>query len=219
MFRSYILPVIVWVFYKSLYFTWRITIEEPDELKQAIKEQKPFILAHWHGDELALIHFFSIYRLATMTSTSKDGELVDKIVRWLGGATSRGSSTRGGVGALKGLIRLIQKGYNSSVAVDGPKGPLHKVKPGIFEISKLTGCPIYWAGVYCDNPHIFKKSWNQAILPKPFSKVYIQWNGPYGPIRKEDDPKNPSFAAHLENELNAAKHQVLKKFEVNNAKC
>jgi lysophospholipid acyltransferase (LPLAT)-like uncharacterized protein len=132
MFRKYILPSIVWVFYKCLYFTWQIEIIEPDEMKSSIKNQTPFILAHWHGDELAMIHLFSRYKLATMTSTSKDGELVNTIVRWFGGATSRGSSTRGGVGALKGLIRLMQKGFNASIAVDGPKGPIHKVKPGIF---------------------------------------------------------------------------------------
>jgi hypothetical protein len=219
MIRRILLPILVWVLYKLLYFTWRIKVNEPDEMKNAIKENKPFILAHWHGDELALIHLFSRYKLATMTSTSKDGELVDKIVRWLGGVTSRGSSTRGGVGALKGLIRLIRSGYNSSIAVDGPKGPIYKVKPGIFELSKLTGCPIYWAGVYCDNPYVFQRAWNKSILPKPFSKIYIQWNGPWGPVQKEDDPKNVLFANHLEKELNAAKHQVFKKFDVNNAKC
>lgn len=219
MFRKYFLPIIVWVFYKCLYFTWRIEIIEPEEMKQAIRENKPFILAHWHGDELALIHLFSRYKLATMTSTSKDGELVDTIVRWFGGKTSRGSSTRGGVGALKGLIRLIQKGFSASIAVDGPKGPIHKVKPGIFELSKLSGCPIYWAGVYCSKAHIFHKSWNKALLPKPFARICIQWSGPMNAISRDDDPKNPSFAVSLENELNAAKHQLLKKFEVNNAKC
>lgn len=207
------------MFYKCLYFTWRIEIKEPEAMKLAIKEKSPFILAHWHGDELALIHLFSRYKLATMTSTSKDGELVDTIVRWFGGATSRGSSTRGGVGALKGLIRLMQKGYNASIAVDGPKGPIYKVKPGIFELSKISGCPIYWSGVYCDKAHIFQKSWNKALLPKPFARIYIEWNGPMKALDRNDDPKNPSLNLKLENELNAAKHQLLKKFDVDNAKC
>jgi hypothetical protein len=38
-------------------------------------------------------------------------------------------------------------------------------------------------------------------------------------INRDEDPKNPSLAIQLENELNAAKHQLLKKFDVDNAKC
>lgn len=184
-------------------------------MKEKLREHQPFILAHWHGDEVALLHLISRYKLATMISTSKDGELMTWIISKLGGTASRGSSTRGGVSALKGLIRLMKYGgHNSSIAVDGPKGPIYKAKPGIFELSRLTQSPIYWAGVSSDRFFQFDKAWNKAILPKPFAKVYIEWHGPLGPISKEDDPKSPNLALELENKLNAAKHQATKQFEV-----
>lgn len=114
-----------------------------------------------------------------MTSTSKDGQLIDYVIRKFGGATSKGSSTRGAVGALKGLVRLMKKDeYNSSMAVDGPKGPIYKVKPGVFELSKLTKAVIVPVGV-ASHPHLsFEKSWNKARLPKPFAKIHVFFSRP-----------------------------------------
>lgn len=217
--KNILIPLIVWVIYKVLYFTWKIEIIEPPSMKEALSKKKPIILSHWHGDELALIHVIPRYRIATMVSTSKDGEMMNFFIRLLGGTTSRGSSTRGGVSALKGLIRLMHSGYNTSMAVDGPKGPIYKVKPGVFELSKITQSPIYWAGVYVDKKLTFRKSWNQAILPKPFAKIYIHWFGPMECVAKTADPKSTELSTILENNLNAAKHQLSKNFEVNNTKC
>lgn len=184
-------------------------------MQQLLMENKPFLLAHWHGDELVLLHLVKRYKIATMTSTSKDGELMTWVINKLGGTSSRGSSTRGGSTALRGLIKLIKfGGYNSSVAVDGPKGPLHKVKPGIFEISRLTQTPIFWSGVSASKYHIFTKAWNKAILPFPFSRVTIQWHGPMPPITSEQDPKSADLAEKLESNLNAAKQQAITSFSL-----
>ncbi len=208
--RSHILPWLIWAIYKSLALTWRITLVESEGLKRALKEKKTIIFAHWHGDELAIIHLVHHYQIATMTSTSKDGSLVDNVIRRLGGATSRGSSTRGGVSALKGLIRLLKDGHNASMAVDGPKGPLHIVKPGVFELSRLGDAEIVPVGVAASNPHVFRKSWNKAILPKPFSRVVIVFPEPWKPMSREVDIRSPELAGRLAQSLSDAHHQASK---------
>lgn len=169
-----------------------------------MKNQRAMMLAHWHGDELALIHLAPRYRLATITSTSKDGELVNSVLRLLGVKTSRGSSTRGGAQALKGLLRLAKAGRNCSFAVDGPKGPLHKVKPGIFEVSRMLEAPIYACGVSCDRAWHFPRSWNKTYLPKPFAKISVHWTGPFGPVTRSQDPRDLQIAEHLEKEIHLA---------------
>src|SRR5690606_9607434 len=157
---------------------------------------------------IALLQFFSIYKVSTIVSTSKDGEMMNNLVRWMGGETSRGSSTRGGVGALKGLFKLVQNGWNCSFAVDGPKGPIYKAKPGVFEISKRLKIPIYVAGVHCDRPLIFPKSWNQTYLPKPFAKITVKWLGPWGPVSENQDAKDLDLAKSLEDFLFEARRQA-----------
>ena len=52
MFRRYVLPALVYLFYRSLRMTWRITLDECPSFQQALKNREPGIFAHWHGDEL-----------------------------------------------------------------------------------------------------------------------------------------------------------------------
>ncbi len=174
MFRSYVLPWLVWVFYRLWTATWRVRLIESPGLQEAKERGERLIFAHWHGTELHIVPLVRPYRIATMTSTSKDGQLIDFTIRKFGGATSKGSSTRGGIGALKGLVRLIvQQDYRGSMAVDGPKGPLHMVKPGVFELSRLAGARIVPMGSAASSAIVFEKSWNKASLPKPFSRVVV----------------------------------------------
>ncbi|MGE0529059.1 MAG: lysophospholipid acyltransferase family protein [Bdellovibrionales bacterium] len=199
--RAFLLPRIVWFLYRLWSLTWRLQCHEPEGLTAAKRNGDKLVFAHWHGDELCIVPLIRPYRIATMTSTSKDGSLIDYAVRKFGGATSRGSSTRGGIGALKGLIRLMGQGYRASMAVDGPKGPLHRVKPGVFELSRLAGARIVPMGAACSHAFIFKRSWNKARLPKPFAKVQVQFLEPWPVIQKGDSAKSPELAERLAAEI------------------
>lgn len=210
--RKYILGFLAWLIYRSLSLTWRVTVNEPESMKQFLQGRQPIILAHWHGDELPLAAWIGHYRIATIASTSKDGEMMNTMIYLLGGVTTRGSSTRGAVNALKGLIRLVRdEKRNTSFAVDGPKGPIYQVKPGVFEVSRLMNCPIFAAGIACDRKWVFEKAWNKAFLPKPFARIYIQWAGPVGPITKEQDPRSEEIAKSLADALRNAQTEALKK--------
>ena len=39
-------------------------------MREELNQKKGIILAHFHGDEIALISLARIYKIATMTSTS-----------------------------------------------------------------------------------------------------------------------------------------------------
>ncbi len=199
--KGLVLGFLVWIIYKIISITWRVKIFEPTSLKSELEQNKSVVLAHFHGDELVLISLVKKYRIATMTSTSKDGEIMNTALKLLGAKTSRGSSTRGGIGALKGLLRLSKMGHNISFAVDGPKGPLFQIKPGVFELSRLTHTNIYSCGVFCDRAWHFPKSWNKTFFPKPFALIYIYWSGPLSAISKEQDPRSANLANSLQNQL------------------
>lgn len=193
-----------WVLFRLLAMTWKIQVIMPESMRIALANRKTILFAHWHGDELVLFHFIGKYRVATMASTSKDGEIMNTAVQLIGGKTTRGSSTRGGISGLKGLIRLIKnESRNCSFAVDGPKGPIYEVKPGIFEMSRLLRAEIYPAGVSCSKAWKFEKSWNKTFLPKPFSKIIVYWGSPMDAVSPEIDPRS----AELAQELKGALHQ------------
>lgn len=199
MWKQYTASVLVYLFYRVLMMTWRIRFDECAAFQQALKDRTPVILAHWHGDELAVIHLVKRYRIATITSTSKDGEIMNRVLQWLGAQTSRGSSTRGGASALRGIIGHCKRnGNNVSFAVDGPKGPIYKVKPGVFEFSRLMNAPIFVVSVGISNPWIFNRSWNKCALPGFFSKVLVSVQEGMPVVGRDVDPRDPLLAQQLE---------------------
>lgn len=213
-FRKYFLGFLVWLVYKLISSTWKVSVNEPESMRNYLAQNQPLILAHWHGDEIVLISLVSRYRIATIASTSKDGEMMNTVLRLLGGKTSRGSSTRGAVNALKGLIRIFKNEKRStSFAVDGPKGPIYQVKPGLFEFSRLTEGPIFCAGVACNRKWVFEKSWNKAYLPKPFAKIIVQWSGPIGPVSRDQDPRSLELARQAKDALQNSQTIAVKKMD------
>ncbi len=207
--RHHVGPALVHGLYRALAATWRISFDECPAFRADLEARRPVILAHWHGDELALIHLVVRYRIATLTSTSRDGELMDEVLRRLGAATARGSSSKGGAAGLRALVQLCRKGgHNVSFAVDGPRGPIYQVKPGVFEFSRLMDAPVYTASVGVSRPWILRRSWNRAVIPKPFSRVHIRIAECLPPVSREQDPRSAELAAQLETALNDGKRIV-----------
>ena len=203
-----ILPYLLFAVYKLFFWTWRVRIYESEDVKALVKSNKSFIIAHWHGHELGILHLLKKYHVACMISTSKDGDLMNKAVQLLGAETVRGSSTRQGTQALKGILRLSKKGRRPSVAVDGPTGPIYKVKPGVFQISRLTQTPIAPISFHSSRSHIFEKSWNKSELPLPFSTVTIAFGSVLPPVKKGDDSRSDQLATELEGRLHATRKEA-----------
>lgn len=211
MFRRKFLSWIVLGIYRVLAGTWRTTVVASPEFQADFAAGKPLIFAHWHRDELAVLKHVGRFRIATMTSHSKDGQLIDFVIRRLGGATAKGSSSRGGAGALRTLVRLVKSGYNASIAVDGPRGPIYRAKAGVFELSKLTGARIIPVGIASRNRYIFARAWNQARLPLPFTRIVVVLGEPIALPTSDTgrpDLKCPQLAAALDAKITAACHQA-----------
>jgi lysophospholipid acyltransferase (LPLAT)-like uncharacterized protein len=210
MLRTRVLPYTLFLFYSVLKFTWRIRVVESASFQAALKDGRPMVFAHWHGDIPAILYLLKRYRAAAIISQSKDGDLVDFVARLLGGKTARGSSHRGGAAGLKGMLRLCRDGYRPSVAVDGPKGPRHKVKPGVLEISRVISGGLYPLTVACDRRWVFPKAWDKAFLPKPFAKIVVVWGDEVPAVARTEDSRDPQLAERLEVAMTNAGQQARK---------
>jgi len=217
MFQRIILPRLAWLFYRALSLTWRVQIIEDPQLAEYRLKQTPIVLAHWHGDSIVFIYppLVSSLHAATMTSTSRDGQIIDYLIYKAGGVTSKGSSTRKAVQALKGLIRLGRKGHPVFITVDGPKGPIYQVKSGVFKLSQSLNAPIFPAGTFCKRRWLFSKSWDKTCLPHPFAKMVILFDTPMPPVPKEVDPRSPKLARELCQAINNATQRASKAFADN----
>ena len=131
------------------------------------------IYACFHQDDLSCIPYFSDKKICVLISQSRDGQILASAVEFLGYQTVRGSSHRGGVAGLLAGMKKVRDGYKMTIAVDGPRGPIYKVKEGITAISEKAKRPIAPVRAKVHRGIVFKKSWNQATLPYPFSKIEI----------------------------------------------
>ena len=161
-------------------------------------------IAHWHGDELALVSRFGNLGLTILVSQSKDGEIMARATRSLGYRVTRGSSTRGAVGGLLALIKAVRAGHNVVLAVDGPKGPRGVCKPGIVRVVQKAGVPLFPVGVASTRRFVFKKTWNQVYLPLPFSRQVILLDKPIYIPKKAGPEEMDRHCRRVEDGLRAA---------------
>lgn len=163
-------------FYALLSLSWRIRELGRTDLKP---QRSGRLYAHWHGDELLMLKLGQFKKMAVMASRSRDGELMKWVLQLLGFQVVRGSSSKGGAGALKGLLDAVLKtDAHASLAVDGPRGPIYEVKPGILALSQKTGKAIVPTVGAAQWRFVFKKAWNQCYLPMPFSKCTVIYGDP-----------------------------------------
>jgi lysophospholipid acyltransferase (LPLAT)-like uncharacterized protein len=147
--------------------------------------------------------------MAIMASHSRDGELIRRMLTWLGYHVVRGSSTRGGAGGLKGLIDAVRKsGWNASLAVDGPRGPIYRVKPGILKLAQETQVPLVPGAAAASRRFIFKKAWNRCYLPLPFSRCAIVYGDPIWVPADATDEEFEALRQKLERTLWSLKEEA-----------
>jgi lysophospholipid acyltransferase (LPLAT)-like uncharacterized protein len=176
-----LLPYLIAPLYWLLSKTWRIRERGPiDVLVRYVQTPNPApcVYAHWHGDELVLVAYYSFRRLAVLSSLSKDGTIMARTLQLLGYQVFRGSSSKGGARGLIGLIKAVKDGSQAALAVDGPKGPIYEVKPGVIELAQRTRQPIVPVRTRCDRAWTFPRAWNKSYLPKPFARVDVEYGEP-----------------------------------------
>lgn len=171
----YLIPYGGLLLVKALSATYRVRLYDPENEKTVLDRHQSLIYASWHQRFFPGITFFSSRKpIAIMISQSRDGEMVARVVDILGWRSVRGSSTRGGVAALKRLKDLARKGYKIGHIVDGPKGPFGYVKPGLLRIAQVAGKPVVPTITSAQKKWVFN-SWDRFMVPKPFSRVIIRF--------------------------------------------
>jgi len=121
---------------------------------------------------------FCPWRQATaLISGSKDGTALEAAFKALNISAARGSSSRGGAAALIALRKAIRRGEDTGITPDGPKGPIYEIKPGILKLAETSGAPII--PLHLTFSRVIRlNTWDQFIIPLPFSRVEITFDHP-----------------------------------------
>jgi lysophospholipid acyltransferase (LPLAT)-like uncharacterized protein len=171
---------------KLLSSTYRCRLVDPEIEQRVLDDHGTIVYASWHQRFFPGITFFATRKpIAIMISRSRDGEMIARVVDILGWRSVRGSSSKGGIRALKELRRLTRKGYRVGHIVDGPQGPFGVVKPGLLTIAQFAGAPIVPVITSAQRRWVFN-SWDRFMVPKPFSRVVVRFTPPITVPRRLD---------------------------------
>ncbi len=189
------------LFINSLFFTTKIETVGYSSVSSVLSSKK-FIFALWHSRILFMCYIHKKSECAIIVSSSKDGEIISRILQRQGNQTVRGSTSRGGVRALAGLIRVLkQKTRPGAITPDGPRGPRFQCKGGIITLAKKMGYPIVPLTYSARKIKIFN-SWDKFILPYPFTRCRIVYGKPLYVEPKADKKQENICRKALEDELN-----------------
>lgn len=161
----------------SLCRTLKVSCCNEKVIEQLRGENKRFVLAFWHGSMLMPWYLHRNKKMAALVSMSKDGALLDRILRKWNYSVVRGSSHTGGSIALGIMVDFARNETSVAITPDGPRGPYHKMKPGAVIAAKRAGVPLILMGVgYSSKKEL--RSWDKFEIPTFFSKVNVIYSDP-----------------------------------------
>jgi len=173
---------------------------------------KPCIYALWHENQFGIYGISDKPNVSVLISNSADGQIVTKAVEGFGFKVVRGSSERKGcVASTMQLIKRLKDGECAALMIDGPHGPLHKVKGGVIKLAKETGAPIIPTHWYSDEKtFITLPSWDK--MKTPFGNCHII--NLYGdPIYVNKDDENSVVAEKIITALKELEERAPEEFK------
>jgi lysophospholipid acyltransferase (LPLAT)-like uncharacterized protein len=152
----------------------------PEDLDKAVDGRTPIICAMWHGQHLMMTFAWpaAIDRVAALISKHEDAGAQAIALEHLGVTPIRGSGGpadrayyKGGVPAMRELLRQLESGASVALTADVPK-TARVCGMGIVALAKLSGCPIVPTAVVTSRRLQFN-TWDRASLGLPFSRAVV----------------------------------------------
>jgi len=201
------LPPIAWGAINALSVSLRIHFHGMNEIEKLKSERKRIVYVFWHGRQFLFARYMVNHNIGIMVSPSLDGRLIANTLKIFGYEIIHGSSHRSPVRALIRSVQTMERGFDVAFTVDGPRGPAYKVKPGALFLAKKMNAVIVPA-TSSAYPSITFKSWDEYLLPKPFSQAAIVVGKPFIPSSDTGEDTLREECRRIENILNEITKQA-----------
>lgn len=147
--------------------------------------ERPWALALWHGQQLALLGHRRRRSTVALVSRSSDGDLLAKVLERVGDLTvARGSSSRGGASGLLAIVRCLRRGQDAAFAVDGPRGPRRRARSDslgcVWAATLSRGVVVPYAAAFARG-WVLDRAWDGFEIPLPFTRVAVVLGRPLEP--------------------------------------
>jgi len=178
---------------------WKYLVE--NEKSNILKNDQDYIFCCWHNRLFLRPHLLPRNRIINaLQSSHSDGMITSLAFEYLGMKVILGSSKKGGMQAFRNMVKCIQLGESVAITPDGPKGPKETVKEGIIKLAQITQKPIIPL-VWSTNKYKAFNSWDNFVVPFPFSKGVYSFGNPIYVKKKINDEEIEKARKNLENEI------------------
>ncbi len=162
---------------RAICSTVRWQVEGMEHHQGILDRGNRIIFVFWHGRILMATYFWRNRRIVVMTSRSREGDYIARLIRLFGYGAARGSSSRGGRRALVEMIRELRRDTDVAFTIDGPRGPRYVAKPGAAWLAAKTGDAVLPFHISCRHRWVLS-SWDRFQIPKPFTRVLVLIGAP-----------------------------------------
>lgn len=161
----------------SLCRSMKITRLNYEHMYKLDKQNKNYIIAFWHGTMLLPWYLHGRPDTVALTSKSKDGDLLSRILKHWNYKVVRGSSSSGGDVALGIMVDYAKNNCSIAITPDGPRGPSHGFKAGAVIAAKKGGIPLILVGVGYGKKRVLN-NWDKFEIPSFFSTSKVIYSDP-----------------------------------------
>jgi len=191
---AFLIPPILFVVMKLLWLTYR---KKYHFIDAPIEGQ--CMAVTWHAELFISPQVYRKLRKHQTTSAiiaqHYDGELIARTFEFLHILPLRGSSRRGAKAVLIAAIKALKEGSSIMVTPDGPKGPRYSMSDGAVSLALRSNLPLMVVN-YKPSSYWKLKSWDEFVVPKPFSKLEI-----YHQVIHIDGMEKEEAKSHLQKQM------------------
>jgi lysophospholipid acyltransferase (LPLAT)-like uncharacterized protein len=112
-----------------------------------------------------------------LISAHRDGRIIADAVAYFGVQTVTGSTRRGGMSALRTMVKALAAGDCIGITPDGPAGPAMVASAGIINVARLARAPIVPV-TFAASRRRHMRSWDRMQAALPFSRGVFIWGEP-----------------------------------------
>jgi len=149
--------------YKAAFYDHTLDPASPE-----CRGQKIYLF--WHEYILFPLYLRGHCNVAMLLSRHTDAEILSHAAGYLGFDFVRGSTRRGGVSAVRKLLRKSRE-MHLTITPDGPRGPRRCLAPGAIYLASRLGLPLVLLGIGYDRPWRVRKAWDRFAVPRPASRA------------------------------------------------
>ncbi len=158
--------------------SWRRGHVGMEVVDQALARRERLLVVFWHAKHISLFPLVEGFDAWILTNRSFRGQVIAALAGHFG-YHSIFLDCKHGQELQELLDGLLQKHPCLAIAVDGPLGPLHRVRPSLVRLASELKLLVVPLSVAAHPKIVMRGRWDKMEIPLPFSRILLGVGKPF----------------------------------------